>query len=145
TLAPSTTLFRSPPMAQCSPPDMRLPIALALGWPDRIAGATRPCDWTRATSWTFEPLDDEAFPAVLLARRAGAGRPTLPAVYNAANEVCVDAFHDGRIGFCTITDVVAEVMGLHEAAPAADFTLDAVLAADAWARGEAARACGVPA
>ena len=57
-------------LAQASPPDMRLPIALALGWPERVPGAGAPLDWTRASSWTFEPLDDEAFPAVALAREA---------------------------------------------------------------------------
>ena len=139
-------------LAQCSPPDMKLPIALALGWPERLPGAARPCDWTQATSWTFEPLDDEAFPAVALARRAGSSVETAPAVYNAANEVCVDAFHDGTIGFCDITDIVAAVLedhiagraGAGQAPPAggARITLDAVLAADAWARDEAARACG---
>ncbi len=130
-------------MAQCSPPDMKLPIALALGWPERIADAARPVDWTVASTWTFEPLDDQAFPAVSLARIAGAGPATAPAVYNATNEVCVDAFHDGRIGFCDITDTVAAVLHRHidSADPAQELTVDAVLAADAWARTEAAEAC----
>jgi 1-deoxy-D-xylulose-5-phosphate reductoisomerase len=100
-------------LAQCSPPDMKLPIALGLSWPDRIPGAARPCDWTRAATWTFEPLDDEAFPAVELARTSGRHGGTAPAVYNAANEVCVDAFHDREIRFGDILDIVAAVLDEH--------------------------------
>ena len=134
-------------LAQCSPPDMRLPIALALGWPDRLPGAARPVDWTTAGSWTFEPLDEEAFPAVGLIRRAGLLGGTAPAVVNAANEVCVDAFHDLRIGFNDITDITARVLAEHisggnvgsSLVSADDLTLDAVLAADRWARQRAAQ------
>jgi 1-deoxy-D-xylulose-5-phosphate reductoisomerase len=138
-------------LAQCSPPDMKLPIALGLSWPERLPGAAASCDWSTASSWTFEPLDDEAFPAVALARRAGRAGGTAPAVYNAANEVCVDAFHAGRIGFLEIVDLVAAVLAGHvdgAGRPAADvgsvlvaddeLTLEGVLAADAWARGRAA-------
>ena len=82
-------------IAQASPPDMRLPIALGLGWPDRVPGSARPCDWTQATSWTFEPLDTEAFPAVGLAKDAAKQGSTYPAVFNAANEEAVMAFHAG--------------------------------------------------
>ena len=78
-------------LAQCSPPDMKLPIALGLSWPERLAGVARACDWTTAGSWTFEPLDEEAFPAVELARASGRLGGTAPAVLNAANEACVDA------------------------------------------------------
>ena len=84
-------------LAQASPPDMRLPIALGLGWPDRVPGAAAGCDWTTASTWEFLPLDEEAFPAVRLARRAGAAGGTAPAVYNAANEVCVEAFLAGGL------------------------------------------------
>src|SRR3954451_9329690 len=70
-------------LAQASPPDMRLPIALALGWPDQLAGAARACTGEHAQGWTFEPLDDEAFPGVRLARRAGEAGGCLTAVYNA--------------------------------------------------------------
>ena len=102
-------------LAQCSPPDMKLPIALALSWPERLPGVARPCDWSTASSWTFEPLDQEAFPAVELARTAGRLGGTAPAVFNAANEICVDAFHDGRIGFLQILDIVSQVLGQHVA------------------------------
>ena len=85
-------------IAQASPPDMRLPIALALGWPDRVR-RRRPGGGLdgRAHTWTFEPLDEEAFPAVALAREAGSAGGTAPAIYNAANEECVDAFLAGRL------------------------------------------------
>ncbi|MCR6491362.1 1-deoxy-D-xylulose-5-phosphate reductoisomerase [Cellulomonas sp. P24] len=118
-------------IAQASPPDMRLPIALGLSWPDRLDPVVPPCDWTTATSWTFEPLDEEAFPAVALARAALAASPTHPAVYNAANEECVAAFLAGRIGFLDIVDTVARVLERHEASGAG---LAEVLAAETWAR-----------
>jgi 1-deoxy-D-xylulose-5-phosphate reductoisomerase len=133
-------------LAQCSPPDMKLPIALGLSWPDRLRGVAQPCDWRTATSWNFEPLDHSAFPAVELARQAGKLGGTAPAVYNAANEVCVDAFHDGRIGFIQILDIVAVVLREHAGSDpdvgsklvASDqLTLEMVLAADAWARARA--------
>ncbi len=140
-------------LAQCSPPDMRLPIALALSWPERLPGAAAACDWSTAASWTFEPLDSEAFPAVNLARQAGRWGGSSPAVYNAANEECVEAFHAGEIGFTDICDIVAEVLAEHVRSsrgsdePGADvgsalvadgdLTVDLVLAADAWARGRA--------
>jgi 1-deoxy-D-xylulose-5-phosphate reductoisomerase len=97
-------------IAQASPPDMRIPIALALGWPDRVPGAAPAIDWTSAHTWTFEPLDEEAFPAVRIAREAGQAGGTTPAVYNAANEVCVDAFLSGRLPFAGIVDTVAQVV-----------------------------------
>lgn len=126
-------------IAQCSPPDMRLPIALALSWPERTPDAAAACDWTRATSWTFEPLDDEAFPAVELARRCGLAGGLAPAVYNAANEVCVDAFCAGRLGFTGIVEVVADVVDAHLARPGTgELTVSSVLGADAWARAAAA-------
>jgi 1-deoxy-D-xylulose-5-phosphate reductoisomerase len=133
-------------LAQCSPPDMKLPIALGLSWPDRLPAAARSCDWTTAASWTFEPLDDEAFPAVELARRAGRLGGTAPAVFNAANEECVAAFHGGRLGFLQIVETVATVLGEHENGNAdvgstlvadPDLTVEIVLAADAWARSRA--------
>ncbi|MGC5016098.1 1-deoxy-D-xylulose-5-phosphate reductoisomerase [Streptosporangium sp. DT93] len=119
-------------VAQASPPDMRLPIALALGWPERVAGAARPVDWTTAHTWTFEPLDDEAFPAVALARHVGTAGGTAPAVYNAANEVCVEAFMAGRLPFLGIVDTVASVVSEHTVTEAG--SVAEVLDADAWAR-----------
>jgi len=119
-------------LAQASPPDMRLPIALGLAWPHRVPGAAAPCDWTRATEWTFEPLDPLAFPAVDLIKAAGERGGTFPAVFNAANEEAVHAFHDGRISFPAIVDTVARVLGEHEGAGRPD--LDAVLEAERWAR-----------
>lgn len=127
-------------MVQASPPDMRLPIALGLAWPDRVPGAASGCDWTAPTAWEFFPLDEEAFPAVALARRAGAAGRTAPAVYNAANEECVDAFVAGRLGFLGIVDTVGRVLTEHLEQLAHDdapHTLDGVLAADAWARSRA--------
>ncbi|WP_182114092.1 MULTISPECIES: 1-deoxy-D-xylulose-5-phosphate reductoisomerase [unclassified Actinotalea] len=119
-------------IAQASPPDMRLPIALGLSWPDRLDPVTPPCDWSAPTAWTFEPLDDEVFPALRLARDAVAASPTHPAVLNAANEECVEAFLAGRIGFLDIVDTVARVVGEHDGR--AEPTLADVLDAERWAR-----------
>jgi 1-deoxy-D-xylulose-5-phosphate reductoisomerase len=119
-------------LAQCSPPDMRLPIALGLGWPARVPSAIPGLDWTQASTWEFFPLDEEAFPGVALARAAGEKAGTYPAVYNAANEECVLAFHAGKIGFTAILDVVGEVLADHS--EAGELSIEAVLAADAWAR-----------
>ena len=122
---------------QASPPDMKLPIALALAWPERIPDAAPPCDWTQSAKWSFEPLDEQAFPAVALARRAGQAGGTAPAVFNAANEVAVDAFCDGRLGFLGVTDTIGAVLEQHlRLSHVGDgrLTLDGVLAADAWAR-----------
>jgi 1-deoxy-D-xylulose-5-phosphate reductoisomerase len=116
---------------------MRLPIALGLSWPDRVADVAPPCDWTRATSWTFEPLDEEVFGAVRLAREAVAASATHPAVYNAANEECVAAFLAGRIGFLDIVSTVARVLEEHVGTPSDALDLDAVLAAEGWARARA--------
>ena len=123
-------------IAQCSPPDMRLPIALGLSWPLRVDNVTPPCDWTKASTWTFEPLNNKTFPAVELARTVGQKGGTAPAVFNAANEVCVDAFCDGRIGFLGIVDTVEKVVTQHMALMPADqpLTLDQIRTADAWAR-----------
>ena len=127
-------------IAQASPPDMRLPIALGMDWPRRVPGAARPCDWSKATSWTFEPLDEEAFPAVALAKRTAAAGGTGMAVYNAANEEAVDAFHDGLIGFTDIVDTIAAVLAEHT--DTAPLTLESVLAAEVWARAAARKRCG---
>jgi 1-deoxy-D-xylulose-5-phosphate reductoisomerase len=123
-------------VAQCSPPDMRLPIALALGWPDRVVDAAPACDWTAASTWQFLPLDDEAFPAVALARRVGAAGATYPAVFNAANEECVHGFWRGRLRFTEIVETVARVVDDHER-PSGPLTLSGVLDAERWARARA--------
>ncbi|MGO4385242.1 1-deoxy-D-xylulose-5-phosphate reductoisomerase [Specibacter sp. RAF43] len=119
-------------LAQCSPPDMRLPIALGLGWPERVPGAAPACDWTQAATWTFEPLDNVAFPAVELAKAAARRGSTCPAVYNAANEEAVHAFHAGTIAFLDIVDTIAEVLSEHT--PVSELTLQSVLDAETWAR-----------
>lgn len=124
-------------MVQASPPDMRLPIGLALGWPDRIPDVAPACDWTTASTWEFEPLDNEAFPAVQLAREAGTRGGTAPAVLNAANEVCVQAFRDGRLPFLAIVDTVARVVTEHDVPSYEELSIDDVLAADGWARARA--------
>ncbi|MCK9927113.1 1-deoxy-D-xylulose-5-phosphate reductoisomerase [Frankia sp. Mgl5] len=124
-------------IAQVSPPDMRLPIALALGWPDRVPLAQPPMDWTRAQSLTFEPLDTVAFPAVDLARTAGRLGGTAPAVFNAANEEAVAAFLAGQLPFVRIVDLVAEVVQAHEVI--ARPTLDEVFAVEREARAAANR------
>jgi 1-deoxy-D-xylulose 5-phosphate reductoisomerase len=121
-----------------SPPDMRLPISLSLAWPDRVADAAPGLDWSTAATWTFEPLDDTAFPAVALAREAATVGGTMPAVYNAANEACVGAFLGGRIGFTRIVDTVARIVSEHDAACAPVTTVADVLAVDDWARRRAA-------
>lgn len=121
-------------IAQASPPDMRLPIALGLSWPDRVPDAIPACDWTAATAWTFEPLDEEVFGAVALARAAVAASATHPAVYNAANEVGVAAFLAGRIGFLDIVDLLERVLAAHDGVPADRLTLADVHTAEDWAR-----------
>jgi 1-deoxy-D-xylulose-5-phosphate reductoisomerase len=129
-------------IAQASPPDMRIPIALALAWPDRVPDAASAVDWTTAHTWTFEPLDEKAFPAVQLARAAGSAGGTAPAVYNAANEVCVEAFLSGRLRFNRIIDTVARVVSDHDGSCREAMTLDDVLAADGWARRRARELTG---
>ena len=122
-------------IAQASPPDMRLPISLGLDWPHRVGGVGRPLDWRTATSWTFEPLDDEAFPAVALAKAVGRAGSTFPAVYNAANEQAVHAFHDGRLTFLGIVDTVQRVIDAHDAPE--QLTIEALADAESWARAKA--------
>lgn len=124
-------------IAQASPPDMRLPISLGLDWPHRVSGVGAPLDWTRASSWTFEPLDEDAFPAVVLAKRVGRAGGTYPAVFNAANEQAVDAFHEGDLGFLGILDIVARVVDAHDAPSA--LTRESLAETERWARAEADR------
>lgn len=126
-------------LAQASPPTMLIPIALGMSWPDRLADTAPPVDWTTAQTWEFFPLDDDAFPAVRLAREAGERGGTAPAVYNAANEVCVEAFRTGRLAFVDIVDTIGQVLEQHhltrhDVPSGGDLGVDDVLAADAWAR-----------
>jgi 1-deoxy-D-xylulose-5-phosphate reductoisomerase len=125
-------------LAQASPPDMRLPIALALAWPERVPAAAAAVDWREAHNWELRPLDDEAFPAVRLAKQAGRAGHCQPAIYNAANEECVAAFVSGRLPFLGIVDTLERVL---EAAPgfSEPGTVEEVLAAEAWARAQAQR------
>jgi 1-deoxy-D-xylulose-5-phosphate reductoisomerase len=128
-------------LAQASPPSMLIPIALGLGWPDRVPDVAPPVDWSTRQVWEFLPLDDEAFPAVRLAREAGTRGGTAPAVYNAANEVCVQAFLAGEMRFTDIVPVIARVVSEHDVpSKATELTVDDVLAADAWARAQATAA-----
>lgn len=127
-------------IAQASPPDMRLPIALALGWPARVPGAAAACDFSTASTWEFEPLDDAVFPAVQLARHAGQIGGCMTAVYNAANEKSAEAFLSGRIGFPDIVATIAEVLSAADQWAAQPATVDEVLDAQRWAKERAARA-----
>jgi 1-deoxy-D-xylulose-5-phosphate reductoisomerase len=125
-------------IAQASPPDMRMPISLGLGWPDRVPDAAPGCAWTKAATWEFFPLDTEAFPSVGLAREVGQLGGTAPAVFNAANEECVEAFLQGRLAFTGIVDTVAKVVSEHGApATGTSLTVEDVLAAEGWARARA--------
>ena len=119
-------------LAQLSVPDMRLPIGYALAWPDRIATPFGRMDWTTAGRLDFEPPDLDRFPCLGLAYAAGRTGGTAPAWFNAANEVAVAAFLDGRIRWVDIAAVLADTLERHDGAPATD--RDAVVAADAEAR-----------
>ncbi|NDD25453.1 MAG: 1-deoxy-D-xylulose-5-phosphate reductoisomerase [Actinobacteria bacterium] len=119
-------------MAQCSPPDMKLPISLGLTWPDRIAEVALAVDFSKSHTWDFEPLDEQVFRAVWLARQVGESESTYPAVYNAANEEAVEAFHIGKISFTKIVELIEETLARHT--PAAELSLDGVLEAERWAR-----------
>ena len=121
-------------VAKASPPSMKLPIALALAWPDRLPGASTPLDFTESHRWTFEPVDDATFPAISVARAAGAAGGLGTAVFNAANEESAAAFLRGRIGFLDIVDVVAETVEAADRWTADPRDIDDVLAAEDWAR-----------
>ncbi|MEU9116668.1 1-deoxy-D-xylulose-5-phosphate reductoisomerase [Streptomyces sp. NPDC048483] len=136
-------------LAQASPPDMRMPIALGLGWPERVPDAAPGIDWTKAQTWEFFPLDAQAFPSVPLACHVGDLGGTAPAVFNAANEECVDAFLNGKLPFTGIVDTVAEVVAEHDVAGrGTSLTVADVLQAETWARARArelaARAARTP-
>ena len=130
-------------IAKASPPSMKLPIALALGWPDRVPGASVACDFTQAHTWTFAPVDDETFPAIAVARDAGTRGGSLTAVFNAANEVVAQAFLDGRTSFLAIVDTVAQVVSDGAQWQAEPRDVADVLAAEEWARARAATLVGL--
>ena len=134
-------------LAQASPPDMTLPIALALGWPDRIPGAAAALDWSQTSAWEFLPLDHEAFPAVALCREAGRRGGTAPAALNAANEECVRAFEVGALPFLGIVDTLARLLDEHdrehgEGGNRNTTTLADVLGSEHWARARARELIG---
>ncbi|WP_424447407.1 1-deoxy-D-xylulose-5-phosphate reductoisomerase [Microbacterium arborescens] len=124
-------------IVQASPPDMRLPISLGLDWPHRVAGVGAPLDWTRASAWTFEPLDTEAFPAVDLAKQVGRAAGTYPAVFNAANEQAVEAFHARALSFPGIVETIERVVDAHR--PPTELTRESLAEAESWARDAADR------
>ncbi|MFF2012508.1 1-deoxy-D-xylulose-5-phosphate reductoisomerase [Streptomyces sp. NPDC058195] len=130
-------------LAQVSPPDMRLPLSLGLGWPDRVPDAAPGCDWTQASTWEFHPVDDDAFPAVRLACEVGEAGGTMPAVFNAANEECVAAFSAGQLSFNGIVDILARVVEEHDHVGNDEVTLEAIAGAEQWARSRAKELTGL--
>jgi 1-deoxy-D-xylulose-5-phosphate reductoisomerase len=122
-------------IAQMGMPDMKIPIAYALAFPERLPVQSPPLDLFRLEKLSFYPPDDEKFPCLRLAYDACRRGSTLPAVLNAANEIAVQAFLDGNIGFLDIPRVIQSVMQRHK--PAETLTLEAILEADVWARTEA--------
>jgi len=127
-------------LAQLSAPDMRLPIGYALGWPDRVATPFGALDWSRAQTLTFEPPDRSVFRCIDLAYAAGRRGGSAPAWLSAANEVAVDAFLEGALGWTGIAEVVDETLAAWVDDHADD--LEAVLAADAEARARAREIVG---
>ncbi|MCL2552076.1 MAG: 1-deoxy-D-xylulose-5-phosphate reductoisomerase [Actinomycetia bacterium] len=124
-------------LAQVGPPDIRVPLSLGLGWPDRVPDAAPACDWTKASTWEFFPVDHAAFPGLRLAYEAGAAGGTMPAVLNAANEELVAAFTAGRLPFLGIVDTLTKIVGEHDLVPGDAMTLEAVADAERWARARA--------
>ncbi|MEV6588052.1 1-deoxy-D-xylulose-5-phosphate reductoisomerase [Streptomyces acidicola] len=125
-------------LAQATPPDMRGPIAIGLGWPERVPDAAPAFDWTKASTWEFYPLDTDAFPSVGLARHVGQLAGTAPAVFNAANEECVDAFLNGTLPFNAIMETVTRVVEEHGVpGTGTSLTVVDVLEAETWARARA--------
>lgn len=120
-------------IAQANPPDMRLPIALGLKWPTRIANVVPGIDWSTSHTWELSPLDERQSPMVAMARTVGELGGAAPAVYNAANEECVDAFVAGRIPFLGIPTVVGDVLDDYRP-PTDSLSFDELMAQDTWAR-----------
>jgi 1-deoxy-D-xylulose-5-phosphate reductoisomerase len=125
-------------LAHLGHPDMRVPIAYALHWPERVDVPVRPLDLAELGALTFEPVDDDAFPCLGLARAAGLAGGTAPCVLNAANEIAVHAFLEGRLPFPGIAEVVETALERLPAAPVRAF--DSLYEADREARAVAAQA-----
>ena len=125
-------------MAQASPPNMKVPIALALSWPDRLQEISPAIDWTKSASWDFETVDENIFPALNVARKAGLAAGTAPAVMNAANEICVQAFIERKLSFLSIVEIVNKVLENHlsssEFIANKELNLDKLFASDKKAR-----------
>ena len=132
-------------LAQASPPDMALPIALGLSWPARLPGVAAGCDFGTPAGWTFEPVDHHAFPALGLARAAGTGGGLLPAVYNAANETVVTAFLAGSLPFPAISSVLAGILEQADEFRSEPESVEHVLHAESWARARAGELAGTAA
>ncbi|WP_145737620.1 1-deoxy-D-xylulose-5-phosphate reductoisomerase [Saccharopolyspora dendranthemae] len=129
-------------IAQASPPNMKIPIAMGLEWPRRVPGVAPRLDFADAQQWTFEPLDDETFPAVELARAAGSGGGCLPAIYNAANEEALAGFVDGRLRFNEIVHTVGDTLAAADQWSGEPSELDEIFAAEDWARTRARELAG---
>ena len=125
-------------MAQASPPNMKVPIALALSWPDRLQEISPAIDWKKSASWNFETVDVNIFPALNVARKAGLAAGTAPAVMNAANEICVQAFIERKLSFLSIVEIVNTVLKNHllssEFIANKELNLDKLFASDKKAR-----------
>ena len=125
-------------MAQASPPNMKVPIALSLSWPDRLQEISPAIDWTKSASWDFETVDENIFPALNVARKAGLAAGTAPAVMNAANEICVQAFIERKLSFLSIVEIVNTVLENHlsssEFIANKELNLDKLFASDKKAR-----------
>ncbi|HEX9889773.1 MAG TPA: 1-deoxy-D-xylulose-5-phosphate reductoisomerase [Nitriliruptorales bacterium] len=125
-------------IAQMSPPDMRLPLQLAMAWPERLDYAFVAMDWSQASTLVFEPADRATFRALALAEEAGRRHGTFPAVLNAANEQAVTAFLEGRLGFLDIASVVEATLEAHASTdPGTPNDVSDVLDAEVWARRQA--------
>lgn len=124
-------------IAQVSPPDMHLPIALGLTWPQRLTASTKANDWSSPTNWTFEPVDNETFPALELAKWVGKAGGSAPAVMNSANEVAVAGFLAGNVKYLEIVKYVQQVVDQHLVQGFVsdnELTIDHVISAHVWAR-----------
>lgn len=125
-------------MAQASPPNMKVPIALALSWPDRLNEISPAIDWSKSSTWNFEAIDEKVFLALSVARKAGQSGGSAPAVMNAANEECVNAFIERKLPFLSIVEIVNTVLDNHlnnkELVSNKELTLEKLLRADEKAR-----------